>query len=52
VPLWFRLTVGKDGYLASSTDRFGFEYAGFWEDSFYQPNASEPVLFHLKNLKQ
>jgi hypothetical protein len=42
------VTVEKSGYYSSKMDPYGFDYAAFWEENFYQPNPSDPVVFHLR----
>lgn len=39
--------VSKEGYYRRSASNGWFEYAGFWEPSFIEPDRSRPVLFHL-----
>jgi hypothetical protein len=44
------VAVEKPGYYSSKMDRSDFEYAAFWEENFYQPNPSDPVVFHLRKI--
>jgi len=37
----------KPGYYASHLNPVSFYYSKFWEEDFYQPSASAPVIFHL-----
>lgn len=40
--------VSKDGYYKRrSWNNGAFEYAGFWEPNFIEPDRSKPVVFHL-----
>lgn len=41
-------TAGKTGYYSSHLDRRYFEYAEFSSKDFYQPDPSDPVVFHLR----
>ena len=41
--------VTKDGYLReTSKGRSAFEFAGFWEPTYYEPDPNNPVIFYLK----
>jgi hypothetical protein len=41
--------VTKDGYLREiSKGRSAFEFAGFWEPTYYEPDPNNPVIFYLK----
>jgi hypothetical protein len=41
--------VTKAGYYSSDArNRLSFEFANPFEEIYYQPNAAEPVLFHLR----
>ena len=41
--------VTKDGYYTSQTEnRTGFEYAAFFDPTYYQPDPNNPVIFHLR----
>lgn len=41
--------VTKDGYLReTSKGRSAFEFAGFWEPTYYEPDLSNPVIFYLR----
>jgi hypothetical protein len=39
--------VSKDGYHRRSESNGWFEYAGFWEPTFIEPDPDKPVIFHL-----
>lgn len=39
--------VSKDGYYRRSESNGWFEYAGFWEPTFIEPDRNKPVIFHL-----
>jgi hypothetical protein len=40
--------VSKDGYhVPSESNMQWFEYAGFWEPTFIEPDRNKPVVFHL-----
>lgn len=40
--------VSKDGYhVPSESNMQWFEYAGFWEPTFIEPDRNTPVVFHL-----
>lgn len=39
--------VSKEGYYRRSKPNGWFEYAGFWEPTFIEPDHSKPVIFHL-----
>jgi hypothetical protein len=41
------VTVEKSGYYSSKMNRYGFDYASFWDESFYQSDSNNPVVFHL-----
>ncbi len=41
--------VEKDGYYTSrEKNRISFEYAEKTDESFYKPDPSTPVIFHLR----
>lgn len=41
--------VGKEGYDTSKAkNRVSFEYAGFWEPTFHEPDPKNPVVFYLR----
>ncbi len=43
------VTVSKPGYFtAKQQNQVGFDYAGFWEKTYYQPDSRNPVFFHLR----
>ena len=42
------IRVSKEGYHRSKSPNDGnFEYAGFWEPTFIEPDRGKPVIFHL-----
>lgn len=46
---FLQVTVTKPGYYtAKQQNQEGFDYAGFWEKRYYQPDSRNPVLFHLR----
>lgn len=43
------VTVKKPGYYtAKQENQDAFDYAGFWEKTYYEPDARNPVIFHLR----
>ena len=41
-------SLKKEGYAeARKTNPHGFEYVGFWEPSYYEPDSNNPVVFHM-----
>lgn len=41
----------KPGYLrANVEERFFFDYAAFWDDNYYQPDPTKPIIFRMKKL--
>ncbi|HVU17484.1 MAG TPA: carboxypeptidase-like regulatory domain-containing protein [Candidatus Didemnitutus sp.] len=40
--------VAKPGYYASRANRYGFEFAQFSDEQFYQPDSEKPVVFRLR----
>lgn len=39
----------KDGYYReTSKGRSSYEYAGFWEPTYHEPDPNNPVIFHLR----
>jgi hypothetical protein len=43
------VTVAKPGYYtAKQENQDAFDYAGFWEKTYYQPDSQKPVTFHLR----
>jgi hypothetical protein len=45
---FLEVRVKKAGYYAYEENRFGFEYAAFFEDDYYQPDSKHPVIFRLR----
>jgi len=45
---FLEVRVSKEGYYAYSENRFAFEYAAFFDESYYQPNSKNPVVFRLR----
>ena len=42
-------SLKKDGYVeAISSNRHSFEYAGFWEPTYHEPDPNKPVIFHMR----
>jgi len=39
--------LAKEGYLPYEANQTGFEYAGFWEETFHEPDPNNPVIFRL-----
>jgi Carboxypeptidase regulatory-like domain len=45
--------VTKDGYLRqTSNGRSAFEFAGFWEPTYYEPDPNNPVIFYLRKKRE
>ena len=43
------VNVTKTGfYNAQRQNQDSFDFAAFWEKTYYQPNAKAPVIFHLR----
>lgn len=42
------VNVTKDGYYTALQKQYGFEYASFGDDQYYEPDAANPVIFHLR----
>jgi len=43
------VNVSKDGYLvAKAENQNAFDFASFSSANFYQPDAAQPVIFHLR----
>jgi hypothetical protein len=41
--------VTKEGhYRETSKGRSAFEFAGFWEPTYYQPDPNRPIVFYLR----
>jgi len=39
----------KKGYdIVRSKNRYGFDYAAFWDEQYYEADPNNPVLFHLR----
>ena len=42
-------SIKKDGYIeAFRSNPHSFEYAGFWEPSYHEPDPTNPVIFHMR----
>lgn len=42
-------SLKKDGYVeALKSNPHSFEYAGFWEPTYHEPDPNNPVIFHMK----
>jgi hypothetical protein len=46
------IRVSKDGYYTPKRQQISFDYAGFWEADYYEPNPNNPVLFYLRKKNQ
>lgn len=47
------LSLEKEGYLpAKKTNPHSFEYGGFWEPDYHEPDPNNPVIFYLKRKGQ
>jgi len=44
----FGVLVSKDGYYTPQNNRRSFEYAAFFNPDYYEPDANNPVVFHLR----
>ena len=42
------IRVSKDGYYTPKRQQISFDYAGFWEANYYEPNPNNPVIFHIR----
>jgi hypothetical protein len=41
--------VSKDGFYKLRAERLrSFDYAGFWEATYHEPDPARPVIFHLR----
>jgi hypothetical protein len=40
--------IGKEGYYTGLQKQYGFEYAFFSDEHFYDPDPKTPVLFYLR----
>lgn len=40
-------SIKKRGYELATTNRSGFEYAAFFDENYYIPDAQEPVVFRM-----
>jgi hypothetical protein len=46
---YMTVQVTKDGYSrAKSKGRSAFEFASFWEPSYYEPDPNNPVIFYMR----
>jgi hypothetical protein len=44
-----QVDVSKDGFYKVRNERLkSFDYAGFWEANYYEPESANPVTFHLR----
>ncbi len=42
-------SLKKDGYEeAKASNRYSFEYAGFWEPTYHEPDPKNAVIFHMR----
>jgi hypothetical protein len=45
-----QVDVSKDGFYKVRGERLrSFDYAGFWEANYYEPDPARPVVFHLRH---
>jgi len=44
--------VSKNGYYTPKRQQMSFDYAGFWEANYHEPDPHSPVLFHLRKKTQ
>jgi len=44
--------VSKDGYYTPKRQQISFDYAGFWEANYHEPNPNNPVIFRLRKMNQ
>lgn len=42
------IRIAKDGYHTPKQKHGSFDYAGFWEANYYEPDPAHPVTFHLR----
>jgi hypothetical protein len=42
------IRVAKEGYYTPKRQQTSFDYAGFWEANYYEPDSARPVTFHLR----
>lgn len=42
------VNVAKEGYYTARQKQYGFEYASFSDEQYYEPDATNPVIFHLR----
>jgi len=44
-------SIAKSGYLeARGSNRYSFEYPGFWEPTYHEPDVNNPVIFRLRKI--
>ena len=46
------IRVSKDGYYTPKRQQITFDYAGFWEANYHEPNPNNPVIFRLRKMNQ
>jgi hypothetical protein len=45
-----QVDVSKDGFYKVRSERLkSFDYAGFWEASYYEADPAHPIIFHLRH---
>lgn len=45
-----QVDVSKDGFYKVRNERLrSFDYAGFWEANYYEPDPAQPIVFHLRH---
>jgi hypothetical protein len=47
-----QVRVSKDGYYTPKRQQISFDYAGFWDANYHEPNPNNPVIFHLRKKNQ
>jgi hypothetical protein len=47
-----QVRVSKNGYYTPKRQQISFDYAGFWEANYYQPDPHNPALFHIRKKNQ
>ena len=43
-----QVRVSKEGYYTPKQQQISFDYAGFWEANYHNPDPHNPVVFHLR----
>ena len=42
------MRVSKEGYYTPKQQQISFDYAGFWEANYHNPDPHNPVVFHIR----